>query len=83
VDELSEEDKLTVARARKLERFFSQPFYVAEVFTGLAGSNVKLADTIRSCREIAEGKWDHLSEGSFMYVGSVEEAAEKDAKSKK
>jgi F-type H+-transporting ATPase subunit beta len=83
VDELSEEDKLTVARARKLERFFSQPFYVAEVFTGLAGSNVKLADTIRSCREIAEGKWDHLSEGSFMYVGTVEEAAEKDAKSKK
>ncbi|HVX84802.1 MAG TPA: F0F1 ATP synthase subunit beta [Phycisphaerae bacterium] len=83
VDELSEEDKLTVARARKLERFFSQPFYVAEVFTGLAGSNVKLADTIRSCREIAEGKWDHLPEGSFMYVGTVEEAAEKYEKSKK
>src|SRR5512146_1147446 len=60
VDELSEEDKLTVARARKLERFFSQPFFVAEVFTGKAGSNVKLADTIRSCREIVEGKWDHL-----------------------
>ncbi|HVS71746.1 MAG TPA: F0F1 ATP synthase subunit beta [Phycisphaerae bacterium] len=83
VDELSEEDKLTVARARKLERFFSQPFYVAEVFTGLAGSNVKLADTIRSCREIAEGKWDHLPEGAFMYVGTVEEAAEKHEKSKK
>jgi F-type H+-transporting ATPase subunit beta len=83
VDELSEEDKLTVARARKLERFFSQPFYVAEVFTGVAGSNVKLVETIRSCREIAEGKWDHLPEGAFMYVGAVEEAAEKAEKMKK
>src|ERR1035437_3210368 len=82
VDELSEEDKLTVARARKLERFFSQPFYVAEVFTGVAGSNVKLAETIRSCREIAEGKWDHLPEGAFMYVGAVGEAAEKAEKMK-
>ena len=76
VDELSEEDKLTVSRARRLERFFSQPFFVAEVFTGKSGSNVKLVDTIRSCREIAEGKWDHLPEGAFMYVGTVEEAAE-------
>jgi F-type H+/Na+-transporting ATPase subunit beta len=75
VDELSEEDKLIVSRARRLERFFSQPFYVAEVFTGKAGSNVKLTDTIRSCREIAEGKWDELPEGAFMYVGTVEEAA--------
>jgi F-type H+-transporting ATPase subunit beta len=75
VDELSEDDKMTVARARKLERFFSQPFFVAEVFTGKAGSNVSLAETIRSCREIAEGKWDHLPEGAFMYVGTVEEAA--------
>jgi len=75
VDELSEDDKQTVSRARKLERFFSQPFYVAEVFTGRAGSNVKLSETIRSCREIAEGKWDHLPEGAFMYVGTVEEAA--------
>ena len=83
VDELSEEDKLTVSRARKLERFFSQPFYVAQVFTGVEGSNVKLVDTIRSCKEIAEGKWDHLPEGSFMYVGTVEEAAEKHEKSKK
>jgi F-type H+-transporting ATPase subunit beta len=82
VDELSEEDKLTVARARKLERFFSQPFYVAEVFTGVAGSNVKLPETIRSCREIAEGKWDHLPEGAFMYVGAVEEAAAKAEKMK-
>ncbi len=76
VDELSEEDKITVSRARKLERFFSQPFFVAEVFTGKTGSNVKLSETIRSCREIAEGKWDHLPEGAFMYVGTVEEAAE-------
>ncbi len=76
VDELSEEDKLIVARARKLERFFSQPFFVAEVFTGKTGSNVKLADTISSCREIAEGKWDHLPEGAFMYVGTVQQAAE-------
>jgi F-type H+/Na+-transporting ATPase subunit beta len=82
VDELSEEDKLTVARARKLERFFSQPFYVAEVFTGTAGSNVKLPETIRSCREIAEGKWDHLPEGAFMYVGVVEEVAAKAEKMK-
>ena len=82
VDELSEEDKLTVARARKLERFFSQPFFVAEVFTGKAGSNVKLVDTIRSCKEIAEGKWDHLPEGAFMYVGVVEEAAEQAEKMK-
>jgi F-type H+/Na+-transporting ATPase subunit beta len=83
VDELSEEDKLTVARARKLERFFSQPFFVAEVFTGKAGSNVKLSETIRSCREIAEGKWDHLPEGAFMYVGAVEEAAENAEKMKR
>ncbi len=76
VDELSEEDKLTVSRARRLERFFSQPFFVAEVFTGKTGSNVKLVDTIRSCREITEGKWDHLPEAAFMYVGAVEEAAE-------
>jgi F-type H+-transporting ATPase subunit beta len=83
VDELSEEDKMTVSRARKLERFFSQPFYVGEVFTGKPGANVSLADSIRSCREIAEGKWDHLPEGAFMYVGAVEEAAEAAEKMKK
>ncbi len=83
VDELSEEDKLTVARARKLERFFSQPFFVAEVFTGKAGSNVSLAETIRSCKEIVEGKWDHLPEAAFMYVGTVEEAAEAAERMKK
>jgi len=77
VDELSEDDKLVVARARKLERFFSQPFYVAEVFTGKAGSNVSLAETIRSCKEIVAGKWDHLPEDAFLYVGTVEEAAAK------
>ena len=83
VDELSEEDKLTVSRARKLGMFFSQPFYVAEVFTGVAGSNVKLPETIRSCKEIAEGKWDHLPEEAFMYVGVIEEAAAKAEKMKK
>jgi len=83
VDELSEEDKLNVARARKLERFFSQPFYVGEVFTGKPGANVSLADSIRSCREIVEGKWDHLPEAAFMYVGVVEEAAAAAEKMKK
>ena len=77
VDELSEEDKLTVARARKIERFLSQPFYVAEQFTGFTGSNVPLADTIRSFEEVCDGKWDHLPEQAFMYVGAIEEADEK------
>ncbi len=77
VEELSEEDKLTVARARKIERFLSQPFYVAEQFTGFIGSNVPLAETIRSFEELCDGKWDHLSEGAFMYVGVIEEVEEK------
>jgi len=77
VDELSEEDKLVVSRARKIERFFSQPFIVAEAFTGLPGKYTPLADTIRSFKEITEGKWDHLPERAFMYVGSIEEAEEK------
>ena len=80
VDELSEEDKLTVARARKIERFLSQPFYVAEQFTGVEGCNVSLADTIRSFEELCDGKWDHLPEQAFMYVGVIEEA---EAKAKK
>ncbi|MCH8879028.1 MAG: F0F1 ATP synthase subunit beta [Planctomycetes bacterium] len=80
VDELSEEDKLTVARARKIERFLSQPFYVAEQFTGFEGSNVSLTDTIRSFEELCDGKWDHLPEQAFMYVGVIEEA---EAKAKK
>ncbi len=80
VDELSEEDKLVVSRARKIERFLSQPFYLAEVFTGFPGNYTQLDDTIRSFEEICEGKWDHLPEAAFMYVGSIEEAAAKAAK---
>lgn len=76
VDELSEEDKLIVHRARRIERFLSQPFLVAEVFTGKAGKITPLEDTIRSFEEICSGKWDHLPEAAFMYVGSVEEAEE-------
>jgi ATP synthase F1 beta subunit len=77
MDELSDEDKLTVSRARKLQRFLSQPFHVAEQFTGMAGKYVKLADTIRGFKEICEGKWDHLPEQAFYMVGTIEEAAEK------
>ena len=74
VDELSEEDKLIVHRARRIERFLSQPFYVAEVFTGKSGEFTKLDDTIRSFEEICDGKWDHLPEPAFMYVGPIEQA---------
>jgi F-type H+-transporting ATPase subunit beta len=74
VDELSEDDKLVVHRARRIERFLSQPFLVAEVFTGKAGEITPLAETIRSFEEICDGKWDHLSEDAFMYVGVVEQA---------
>ena len=76
VDELSEEDKLVVHRARRMERFLSQPFLVAEVFTGKPGEITPLADTIRSFEEIADGKWDHLPEQAFMYVGPIEQAEE-------
>jgi len=76
VDELSEEDKLVVHRARRMERFLSQPFLVAEVFTGKPGEITPLEDTIRSFEELADGKWDHLPEQAFMYVGSIEQAAE-------
>ncbi|MEN6557321.1 MAG: F0F1 ATP synthase subunit beta [Thermoguttaceae bacterium] len=76
VDELSEADKLVVHRARRMERFLSQPFLVAEVFLGKPGEITPLADTIRSFEEIADGKWDHLPEQAFMYVGSVEQAEE-------
>ena len=75
VEELSEEDKQIVARARRIERFLSQPFFVAEVFTGKEGKFTPLKDTVRSFKEIVEGKWDHLPEQAFMYVGAVEEAA--------
>ncbi len=77
VDELSEDDKMIVARARKIERFLSQPFFVAEQFTGFPGNHTKREDTIRSFEELCDGKWDHLPEQAFMYVGSVEEAEEK------
>jgi len=76
VDELSEEDKLVVHRARRIERFLSQPFLVAEVFTGKPGEITPLADTIRSFEEICDGKWDHLPEDAFMYVGPIEQAEE-------
>jgi len=76
VDELSEADKLVVHRARRMERFLSQPFLVAEVFTGKPGEITPLADTIRSFEEIADGKWDHLPEPAFMYVGAIEQAEE-------
>ena len=82
VDELSEEDKLIVARARKIERFLSQPFFVAEVFTGFPGNHTSLEDTIRSFEELCTGKWDHLPEQAFMYVGAIEEAVAKAEKLK-
>ena len=74
VDELSEDDKMVVHRARRIERFMSQPFLVAQVFTGKPGEITPLADTIRSFEEICDGKWDHLPEQAFMYVGSIEQA---------
>jgi F-type H+-transporting ATPase subunit beta len=77
MDELSEEDKVTVARARKIERFLSQPFHVAEVFTGSPGKFVELADTIRGFKGLCEGKYDHLPEAAFYMVGTIEEAVEK------
>jgi F-type H+-transporting ATPase subunit beta len=80
VDELAEEDKLVVHRARRMERFLSQPFMVAEVFTGKKGEFTPLEDTVRSFEEIAAGKWDHLSEQAFMYVGAIEQAAEQEEK---
>ncbi|MBV9532169.1 MAG: F0F1 ATP synthase subunit beta [Bradyrhizobium sp.] len=80
MDELSEEDKLTVARARKIERFLSQPFHVAEVFTGTPGKFVELADTIKGFRALCEGSYDHLPEAAFYMVGTIEEAVEKGKK---
>ncbi len=76
VDELSEADKLIVHRARRIERFLSQPFLVAEVFTGKSGEITPLEETIRSFEEICDGKWDHLPEQAFMYVGVIEQAEE-------
>jgi F-type H+-transporting ATPase subunit beta len=77
MDELSDEDKVTVQRARKLQKFLSQPFHVAETFTGMPGKFVKVEDTVRSFKEIIEGKHDDLSENAFYMVGSIEEAIEK------
>src|SRR5512135_1548089 len=76
VDELSEEDKIVVHRARRIERFLSQPFFVAEAFTNKAGQYTPLPETIRSFKEICDGKCDHLPEGAFLYVGAVEQAEE-------
>src|SRR6202140_438601 len=80
MDELSEEDKVTVARARKIERFLSQPFHVAEVFTGSPGVFVDLADTIRGFQGLVEGKYDHLPEAAFYMVGTIDQAVEKGKK---
>jgi F-type H+-transporting ATPase subunit beta len=77
MDELSEEDKLVVARARKVQRFLSQPFFVAEQFTGLKGKYVDIKDTIRGFREILDGKHDEVPEQAFYLVGTIEDALEK------
>ncbi|MNH24120.1 ATP synthase subunit beta [compost metagenome] len=77
MDELSEEDKVIVARARKVERFLSQPFHVAEQFTGFKGKYVPIKETVRSFKEILEGKHDNLPEAAFLFVGTIEEAVEK------
>ncbi|TDJ06831.1 MAG: F0F1 ATP synthase subunit beta [Deltaproteobacteria bacterium] len=80
MDELSEEDKLTVARARKIQRFLSQPFFVAEQFTGISGKSVKIADSVRGFGEILDGKHDELPEQAFYMVGAIEEAVAKGAR---
>jgi F-type H+-transporting ATPase subunit beta len=77
MDELSEEDKQTVARARKIQRFLSQPFFVAEVFTGSPGKYVSLKDTIRGFQGILNGEFDNLPEQAFYMVGGIDEAVEK------
>ena len=77
MDELSEEDKLTVMRARKIQRFLSQPFHVAEVFTGSPGKYVPLRDTIKGFKAILNGEYDHLPEQAFYMVGGIDEAAAK------
>ena len=77
MDELSEEDKLTVSRARKVQRFLSQPFTVAEQFTGMQGKYVPLKETIRGFREIIDGKHDDIPESCFLFAGSIDEVVEK------
>ena len=80
MDELSEEDKAVVGRARKVQRFLSQPFFVAETFTGTAGEYVDIKDTIRGFREILDGKHDELPEQAFYMVGTIEQVIEKSKK---
>jgi F-type H+-transporting ATPase subunit beta len=82
MDELSDEDKVVVRRARRIQRFLSQPFHVAEAFTGVSGKYVKLEDTIRGFKGIIDGEYDDLPEGAFLYVGTIEEAVEKAKKMK-
>jgi len=82
MDELSDEDKLLVQRARKIQRFLSQPFDVSEKFTGIPGTYVPLAETVRGFREIIEGKHDELPESAFLFVGTIDEAVEKAKKGK-
>jgi F-type H+-transporting ATPase subunit beta len=77
MDELSEEDKLIVGRARKIERFLSQPFHVAEVFNGVPGQLVPLAETIKGFKALTEGVYDHLPEQAFYMIGSIDQAVEK------
>ncbi|MEE4451127.1 F0F1 ATP synthase subunit beta [Novosphingobium resinovorum] len=77
MDELSEEDKVTVARARKIQKFLSQPFHVAEVFTGISGKFVQLEDTVKSFKAVVDGEYDHLPEAAFYMVGGIDEAVEK------
>ncbi|MGZ8867683.1 MAG: F0F1 ATP synthase subunit beta, partial [Thermoanaerobaculia bacterium] len=83
IDELSEEDKVIVARARKIQRFLSQPFHVAEQFTGIKGKYVKIADTIRGFREIVEGKHDDIPEQAFLLQGTIEDVIERSEKMKR
>ena len=77
IEELSEEDKLVVNRARKIQRFLSQPFSVAEQFTGMEGKYVPVKETVRGFREILDGKHDNLPESAFLFVGTIDEAIEK------
>ena len=83
MDELSEEDKMTVSRARKIQRFLSQPFFVAEQFTGYKGRYVPIKETVRGFKEILEGKHDDLPESAFLFVGTIDEAVEKAGKGAK
>ena len=80
MDELSEEDKLVVSRARKVEKFLSQPFHVAEIFTGSPGILTDLADTVRSFKGLVEGEYDHLPEQAFYMVGGIDDVIEKAGK---